>query len=189
MGTRSSFTERAARRELRHSRSVVSTVVALCGAVVSSWIATELFLSWAGRPALVVNPELIIQHLSDPGPRTVLVSAVAGLLGLTAIALSISAARRARRRVGAACNTITIADDAVIAGALSRVAALAAHVSQAQVRTTLSRRTAHVRVTPSSGFPVSTSEVAAAVSAELAQIGTLRRVGVRDEPARQGTLA
>jgi hypothetical protein len=155
---------------------VVSTVVALCGAVVSSWIATELFLSWAGRPALVVNPELIIQHLSDPGPRTVLVSAVAGLLGLTAIALSISAARRARRRVGAACNTITIADDAVIAGALSRVAALA-------------RRTAHVRVTPSSGFPVSTSEVAAAVSAELAQIGTLRRVGVRVEPARQGTLA
>lgn len=160
---------RAARRMRFRSRST-SVVIALSALVLGcAYIATEAVLAALGRPALLMTPADAASRLGSDRTLALAVAAGAAIVAILLVIVALTPGRRARR-VADDDRLMIIVDDQVVASSVSRSAAEAARVASDQVQTSVARRRATVSVRPTSGFPVASEDVQAAVSEGLSSI-------------------
>lgn len=161
---------RALRRETHSPRSVLAVAVACLAGVALLWWAVEAVLRLAGRRPLLLSPADTARAIADlpaVSPAVLVpVGLAVGLLGLYLAVAALSPGRRARHhRTTDRCALVV--DDRALAAVLAARAGSAGAVRPEQVDVTVSRHTARVRVTPSSGVPVDRGAVADAVAREL----------------------
>lgn len=155
-----------ARRMIHRSRSTAVVVTLSAVALVAAWAGVEEVLRMLGPTGLALSPQSVVAAVVASPALAALTAAALAVVGLVLVVIAVTPGRRGRR-VLADDRALIIADDAVLAGAISRSAATAARVPPGQTRTALGRRRADVSVVPLSGYPVSGEAVDAAVDATL----------------------
>ena len=170
-----------ARRMIHRSRSTAVVVTLSVVALVAAWAGVEEVLGSFGLAELPVSPQSVIAIVVASPTLAALTAGALAVIGLVLVVAAIAPGRRGRR-VLSDDRALIVADDAVLAGAISRSAASAARVPPGQARTALGRRRADVSIVPLSGFPVSAEAVDAAVDATLraasATGGTAARIRI-----------
>jgi hypothetical protein len=166
---------RISRRETHSSRAASSTLTAALLAALLAWLGTEAVLSAAGRPALLVPAADMLPWLAAVAVKTlpgVLIGAgaVLAVLGLLFLALGFRPGRT-RQHVLPDNRAAIVVDDEVFAAAVSRATHQNARVVPGQVSTTVGWRRIDVAIRPTSGIPVDTESVRAAVREEIAGYG------------------
>jgi hypothetical protein len=159
------------RRETHSPLSGLAIVLAVLAILVLAYFGTEFALRLFGFAPLLAAPMTLAQGVIDaptyPAPALIGGGIVAAVIGLILVIVALSGARRARHTL-TSDRAATVIDNEVIASALARHAARAAHTSADNTSVTVSHRTAVVRVTPASGTEVDTAAVTAAVDEQLA---------------------
>ncbi|MET4098802.1 threonine dehydrogenase-like Zn-dependent dehydrogenase [Agrococcus sp. UYP10] len=176
---------RLERCELHRSRSLSASIALWLTALAVAAVAALLLLERTGTtvPGATLPGSAEIASLAGgAGAVGIAIGAAAGLVGLAMLILALAPGRRSRRALQREGVAI-VADDAVLASAISRAAALASRAPVDRTRTTLGRTSAEVALRPPSGFATDT---AAADEAARALIEALRprptvRVVVREE--------
>ena len=170
MSAPSAIYRRIRRRETHSPRSTVAMTLAIIIIAICSYAATEIMLSiLSRRPLLITLPHLadaLVTLPEQPGLVVAGLGMVTALIGLILIGAALSPGRQGRHTL-ASTNTAAIVDDEAIASALARHAASAGNLHPDNVRVTISRRQAIVRVTPVSGLLVDRAAIAAAVETQL----------------------
>ncbi|MBF4459150.1 DUF6286 domain-containing protein [Pseudoclavibacter sp. VKM Ac-2867] len=191
MSNRDSLYARVARRETHSPRSALSITLALLLIIVAAWVGTEIVLALLALPALLVAPVDMFTStlgvLEQPAQYVGIAGVVVAILGLALLIAGLAPGRRARH-VLRSSRTATVADNAVIASALARHAALAGHVSPDNVTVSVSHRRADVRLTPASGVPVDAASIEAAVKQQLEQYELTPRVTAKVRVAENGKV-
>ncbi|PZF61845.1 hypothetical protein DEI81_10660 [Curtobacterium sp. MCBD17_013] len=163
---------RVARRETHSSKAVPAVVTAVLVILACAYAGREVVLAMLGMRPLLAAP-------GDMGAALVAASTVAAawlivggvvvaLIGVLLVVVALRASRRPRRTLHSD-RTVVVVDDRVIASALARRAADAAGVDPDATLVTVGRRTAEVRLTPTSGLPVDREAVVTAVDDEIAR--------------------
>ena len=178
----------AARRMIHRSRSVAVTAALTIVAVVAVWLGTEAVLAAVGHSPLLLAPADLWRGLLAQMWIAGVVAAVLAVLGVVLLVLAVAPGGRGRR-VLVDDRIVIIVDDTVLAGALSRSAAAAAHVPASQVTTALGRRAARTTISPLSGFPVPRDRVVAAVDAAVGDARPAEPVASIVDVAQRGVLA
>ena len=162
--------QRLQRRETHSPRSGLAIVLALLLVVVMAWVGTELVLSLLHRPALLAAPGEMASALarvtSVPATTAIASAIVLMVIGVVLVVAALAPGRRARHAIPDE-RIAVIVDNAVVASALARHAALAAGIDPDNTAVTVSHRRARVELTPTSGVPVDRSAVQTAVDAQL----------------------
>ena len=183
---------RAVRRETHSPRSTLAITIAIILALVLAWLGTESVLAAIGQPALLVAPKDIVTAVltaaTAPAPLLVAVGAVAAIVGLVLMVLSLAPARQGRRG-SIADRTAAVVDDRVIAQSLARVASYAGDIDPSQVSVSVGARSARVDVTPTSGRRVDQREIQQAVDAEVASYDYRPALRARVRVSSKGTVA
>mgnify|MGYP001148520599 CR=1 FL=1 len=183
---------RAARRLSRRmrfrSRSVAVSIALGVVALAAAYIGAESVMAALSLPPLVLAPEDLLALVSAGTPVNLAVVAALGAPGIVCLALAVAPGARARRDLTDE-RAIFVIDDDVMAGGISRAAALSAGVPREQVTTTVSRRRAVIRVRPSSGFRVDAEQATQAASRAVAAVAPRRDLTVRTALENQGVLA
>lgn len=154
---------RLERRELHRSRSVSASIALAASTLVAGTLATVAMLGRAGALSLPQPDDATtsIGAVTVRDPQSVLALgmtvgawlwiAVGVLaLGLTWLLLAVTRGRRARHALRRD-DLVVIVDDAVLASAISREAAVGADVRHGGVRTAVSAHAAAVELRPSPG--------------------------------------
>lgn len=175
---------RLQRRMTHRSRSAITIVVLAVLIVALAYVGVEAVLAALEQPALLASPAAMVETVSLPANAAAAAAALA-VIGVVLIVLALAPARSPRRVVTDA-RSLIVADDTVIAGALSRAASDAAGVRPAQVRTALTRRVARIQVQPTSGFPITSGEVRPAVADALAAASLVPAPSLRVAVAAHG---
>ncbi len=165
------YTGRIVRRETHSSRAVPATITAILLLAAVAWAGVEILLSLLESDPLLVSPaaaESWLLGLPDATLQAGLAAAGIGLgiIGLVFLGLAVSPGRKGKHAL-ASDRSAVVADDRVIASAISRQASLAAGLSPDQVVTTIGTRTVEVTLHPSTGRPVDRAPVLDAVAQEL----------------------
>ncbi|MBC7595821.1 MAG: hypothetical protein H7288_18100 [Kineosporiaceae bacterium] len=170
MSIPSAIYRRIRRRETHSPRSTAAITLAIILITICTYTATEIVLAiLSRRPLLITLPRLadaLVILPKQPGLFVAGLGIVAALAGLILIGAALSPGRQGRR-IMASTNTAAIVDDEAIASALARHAASAGNLHADNVRVTISRREAIVRVTPVSGLVVDRAAIADAVETQL----------------------
>ncbi|MBO1740622.1 hypothetical protein [Leifsonia sp. TF02-11] len=178
------------RREAHSPRSSAAIAVALVLFATVVWLGTEAVLSLLGlRPILIAPRSLATLMASASGAPAwllVAVSVVAAIVGVTLLALAVLPGRRPRRPLRAE-HAAVIADDAMMASALARRAAVAAAVAPDAVTVSLGRRSCTVRIVPVSGRRVDREAVRRAVADEFERAGAAGAGSLRLQVAVETT--
>lgn len=118
-----------------------------------------------------------------------LMAAGAGLalLGALLLGTALRAGRLPRHPLHSERSAV-VADDDVIAAAVSARARRTAGLATGQVTTTVGHRSVHVQVRPTSGLPVDGAAIRSAVADELASYAMDRRIAPRVTVSREGVL-
>jgi hypothetical protein len=179
---------RAARRMRFRSRSAAVIVALLAVTLGAVYLGTEAALVLLSQPPLVSAPF----GLLDAADADPLVSggaaAVLALIGVVCLVCAVTPGRFRRRFIADERATIVVDDD-VLASSISRSVAIEAKVARSQVRTSLGRRRAEVRVTPTTGFDVSDEPVRQVGEQLLARGGVTPPVKTRAVIERSGVIA
>lgn len=158
------------RRETHSPLSGLAIVLAVLAILVLAYLGTEFVLRAFGFAPLLVAPQAIAQAVVDapayPAWTLIAGGIVAAIIGLVLVIVAVTGARRARHTLTSE-RAATVIDNEVIASALARHAASAAHTSADNTSVSVSHRTAVVRVTPASGTAVDAAAVTAAVDEQL----------------------
>ena len=162
---------RLIRRETHSSRAAASIAAAAVLAAGFLWLAAEAALALLGRNALLAGPAQLGQWLAGIPAATLpagLMAAGAGmaLLGVLLLGTALRAGRLPRHPLGSERSAV-VADDDVIAAAVSARARRTAGLAPGQVTTTVGHRSVQVQVRPTSGVPVDRDAVHGAVDREL----------------------
>ncbi|WP_413317684.1 hypothetical protein AA0Z99_12050 [Agrococcus sp. 1P02AA] len=176
---------RLTRRELHRSRSLTASVALWVTALVVAAIATMLVLERTGTtiPGLALPGSAEIATLAGgAGAVGIAIGAAAAVLGACMLVAALTPARR-RRHALQRPGIAMLADDALLASAISRAASRGSHLPLDRASTSLGRAVATVALRPQSGF---TSDAPAADAAVRALVDALRptpglRVVVREE--------
>jgi len=183
--------KRVVRRELHSSRSGAAVVVALLALLATAWIGTEAVLAALGRPALLLSPAAMaagVRALPSVQPTPLVVAgAVLALVGVVLLVLAVAPGRRARHVVPG--TTPTVVEDAVVASSLVRAAADAAGLDPDRAVAVVGRRSALVRVTPTSGIAVDRGEIEKAVADRAASLRLQPAIRTRVAVDRKGKIA
>lgn len=163
------------RRETHSPRSGAAVIAACLVAAAALYFMLESMLAALGQPTWLASPEMILQWIADlPGdtPRALLGAAgmLLALFGLIFLCHGILPGRRARHVISHPRVAIVV-DDEVIASALAKTARVAAGVTREQVMVVVSARQVQVNVRPTSGIPLSESQIQGAVEARVADMG------------------
>lgn len=184
---------RVLRREMHSSRSALAIVVALVIIALCLLVATEIVLQLLGRAPLSFSPTEAARTAAAPATdlRGIMVPLGIGvaLVGLLLLLAAVLPGRRTRHSLSTDRVAVVI-DDEVIASALARSTAVAAGVAPDAVHVTVGRRTAQVRLTPTSGIGVDEARVTAAATTTLTHLGpqpSIRPRLVIDPRARVGS--
>ncbi|MCI0158733.1 DUF6286 domain-containing protein [Leifsonia shinshuensis] len=165
---------RIQRRETHSPRAILAIVIATILILVFAWLALELMLSLLHLPALLVAPTDMLTataRLATYPPAVVASAAVlVTVIGLVLIIAALAPGRRARHLIDTE-RAVTVVDNEVIASALARTAAEAGGVARDNALVTVSYRRAVIRITPTSGVPVSFAAVTEAVTEQLQSFG------------------
>ncbi|TFD47817.1 hypothetical protein E3T55_14785 [Cryobacterium frigoriphilum] len=165
---------RVLRRETHSSRSGLAITVALLIIVVCLIVGTEMVLQLLGRAPLLFSPTDAARTAAAPASdlRRVMVPLGIGvaLVGLLLLLAAVLPGRRTRHGLSTDRLAVVV-DDEVIASALARSAAIAAGVAPDAVRVTVGRRSAQVRLTPTSGIRVDEARVTEAAVSALERVG------------------
>jgi hypothetical protein len=158
------------RRETHSPLSGLAIVLAVLAILVLVYVGTEFVLRAFGFAPLLAAPQALAQAVVDaptyPSWTLIAGGIVAAIVGLVLVIIALAGARRARHTLTSE-RAATVIDNEVIASALARHAARAAHTSADNTSVTVSHRTAVVRVTPASGTAVDAAAVTAAVDEQL----------------------
>ncbi len=173
-------TARLVRRELHSSRaiaSVATSVLLILGCLV---LLFEVVLKAVGDAPFLVDLEEAaawIGGLPGGAPPSLLGagSVLLAVVGALLLLLAVLPGRRARYTIPNERAAVVV-DAEVVASSLARRARAAAGVAPEQVLVTVGRSSVEVRVQPTSGIPVDSEAVRAAVADDL------RRAGVEPSP-------
>lgn len=179
---------RLSRRMRYRSRSVAVSIALGLVALAAAYLGAESVLAALSLPPLLISPDTLLALVAAGTSVTIAVVAALVVLGIVCIVLAVAPGARARRDL-TDDRAIFVIDDDVMASGISRAAALSAGVPRDQVRTTVSRRRALVRVRPSSGFRVDADEATEAASRAVAAVAPRRDLTVRTALENQGVLA
>lgn len=183
---------RVVRRETHSPRSGAAITIAVVLVLALAWIGTESVLAAVGQQPLLAAPDDVVSAVltapTAPAPLLVALGAVAALVGLALVVMSIAPARRGRR-AGTSDRTAAIVDDRVIAQSLAQTAAYAGDIDPSQVSVSVGARSARVDVTRTSGRTLDTREVQEAVDAELATYDYRPALRARVRLSEKGTVA
>lgn len=164
--------QRVLRRESHSGRSGMSVTAAVVVALVAVYALLELVLAGIGQPPWLSDPGDSARWLAElPGTISPALLGAAGvllaLLGLICLGHGVLPGRRARHVI-ADPRVAIVVDDEVMASALAKCARVAAGVTREQVMVVVSARNVQVFIRPTSGIPLSESNIKAAVETELA---------------------
>lgn len=191
MSTDTALAKRVVRRELHSSRSGAAVLVALLALIATAWIGTEAVLAALGQPALLLTPAAMaagVRGLATvPAGGLIAAGVVLVLLGLVLLVLAFGPGRRGKHVVTG--PTPTVADDAVLASSLSRAAADAARLDPDRVVASVGRRTATVRLTPTTGVAVDRGAVQRAVTEQAAALNVQPAVRAKVVVDRKGKVS
>ncbi len=179
---------RLSRRMRYRSRSVAVSIALGVVALAAVYLAVESVLAALSLPPLLVTPEALVTLITAGTPLSLAAGAAFVVLGIVCLVVAVAPGARARRDLTDE-RVIFVIDDDVMASGISRAAALSAGVPRDQVTTTVSRRRAVVRVSPSSGFRVDTTRTTDAASRAVAAVAPRRDLTVRTTLENQGVLA
>lgn len=144
---------RLIRRSRHRSRSFAVIVALVVTVIVLVYAGVEVVLAALGRPALLVSPADVIQQIEHPATPAIIAGVVALVLAIILLVIAFGSGLRARHELPDERMAVVI-DDRVLAGAISKVVRAEAKVPAERVSTSVSRRRAIVRVTPTSGMPL-----------------------------------
>lgn len=163
---------RVLRRELQAPRTVPAVVVATVGVValvglmiVGIWWWVDPRFREGAQPWLAGVAGLGQEWAASMGIGVVLV-----VLALFLLLLAVVPGRRPRRG-RATERAVLLVDDGVIADSIAETVARRTGVERSRVSVTVGRREVTVRITPTSGMPVSRSAAASAVEDTLSGVG------------------
>lgn len=182
---------RIRRRETHASRSRAAATVAVLAILALAWLVVETVLAALGARPLLLSPTDMVRDLV--ALPTAPVAAVGGaavvlaLLGLLLVVLALTSGRLGRH-VLLDERAAVVVDDEVVASALVRAAADASGVDPDRAVATVGRRTATVRVTPTSGDPLDRAAALAAVNDRLEAFGLVPSVRGRIVVTKQGQV-
>lgn len=183
---------RVVRRETHSPRSGLAITIAVVLVLALVWLGTESVLAAIGQQPLLAAPKDIVTAVltaaTAPAPLLVALGAVAAVIGIVLIVLSLVPARRGRR-AGTIDRTAAIVDDRVIAQSLARTAAYAGDVDPSQVSVSVGARKARVDITRTSGRTLNTREIQEAVDAELAGYDYRPALRARVHLSEKGTVS
>jgi hypothetical protein len=170
MNTRSTYS-RIARRETHSPRSVLAIVLAVILILAAAYAVTEIILSIAGHPPLLVTPGSAAKGLvgANTIPVWILITAgiILALIGLWLIISSFTSGRRARHLIQTD-RAVTVIDNEVIASALARHASYAANTDPDNTRVSVTHNRVVVEMTPATGRDVDKGRIQEAVDEQLA---------------------
>jgi hypothetical protein len=163
--------ERILARETTSSRAPAAVIAAILVIAMCTYALLETAVHAVGQPPWLVDPETATERITAlpagvPPLLLGVVGAVAFAVGLFFFLTALLPGRRARH-VLADPRAAVVVDDEVVASALARRARLAANVTQEQVMVVVSRSQVQVNVRPTSGVPLRSADIQAAVEAEL----------------------
>lgn len=167
--------ERIIKRETRSSRAVPAVIAAVLVIALCSFALLETALRAFGQPPWLVDPEAAMTLIVGlpGGVRPVLLGVLGAVLVMAGLYFFLNAVlpgRRARHLLWDRRAAVVV-DDEVIASALARRARLAANVGPEQVMVVVSRNRVLVNVRPTSGVPLRSDAMLAAVNDELRAMG------------------
>ena len=183
---------RILRRETHSARSTLAIALAVVLILGLACVATEAVLSVLSLPPLSITPGGMLASavrlpdlVSTPG--LVAAGSVAAAAGALLVGVAVSPGRTPDR-VGETTRTAAVFDDRAIASALAGRAARAAGVDPDHVTVTLGRRSAEVRIQPSSGWSVDRDAVDEAVVAEIRRLNVAPVLSHRIVIVRKGAV-
>lgn len=184
--------ERILKREMRPSRAPAAVIAAVLAILLCVYALLETAVRAIGHPPWLADPQAIAENIvALPGgvPPLLLgaLGAVLAMVGLFFFLQAVLPGRRARHLLPARRAAVMV-DDEVIASALARQARLAANVTPEQVMVTVSRDLVLVNVRPTSGIPLSTDAIVAAVRGELQEMALSPMPEVRINVASAGVI-
>jgi hypothetical protein len=192
LGTGAAGMERILQRETHPSRAAAAVIAAILVIVLCAYALLETAVRAIGQPPWLVDPQTAAENvvaLPDGVPPLLLgvTGAVLAMVGLFFFLNAVLPGRRARHLLPDRRAAVVV-DDEVIASALARRVRLAANVTQEQVMVTVSRNRVLVNVRPTSGIPLRTDAVLAAVRSELQEMAPSPMPEVRINVASAGVI-
>ena len=165
------LTRRIVRRETHSARTPAAVTAAALGILFFGYVLLEAVLQALGQPAWLIDPPTFGQWLADlPEDSDPLILGLSGglilIAGLVFFLQAVLPGRRARY-VLPNPRAAVVVDGEVLAASLARCARLQAGVTPQQVLVTVGRSTVDVQVRPTSGIPVDSEAIHAAVEDEL----------------------
>ncbi|MFW0178745.1 hypothetical protein [Rothia sp. CCM 9418] len=158
------FVKYMVRRETHSSRAGVSIFFAVLLLAVILWAGIELVLSMAGQKALLLSGEQMFDGVAQlpsgiPDWALYLTGAVLVILGIFAVQKALSPGTLAKHSLGSRQRVAFVADDKVIAAAMSEAVRRQFGFNQEQVTTSIYHAKAVVEIVPTSGSVVPTQEI------------------------------
>ena len=165
--TTHSVYRRIRRRETHSSRAVPAITVAILAILALTWLATEIVLAAAGQTKLLLSPTDMVaglRGLPTVVPSLLIASGIVlALIGLILLVLALKGGRLGRHTIQDD-RAVVVVHDEVVGSALVRAAADASSVDADHAVASVGRRSAQVRITPSSGVDIDRAAVATAVT-------------------------
>lgn len=191
MSTEQGLRAHVLRRELHSSKSGIAITLAVLAVIALAWLGTECVLAALGLSALLLTPAAMaagILALPSVQPGWLIAAGILlALIGLALVVAALSPGRRGRHVIGAG-GAAAVVDDEVIGSAMVRTAAQVAGISPDRAVAQVGRRTATVRLTPSSGIPVDRAGAQRAVQQAADGFGLSPAIRTRVTIDRRGRV-
>lgn len=191
MTTRRREYSRVVRRETHSPRSGVAIVLAVILILVCAWLGTETILAMLNQSALLAAPADMGRSIANlaglPNATVIVGGAIVAVIGLILVIVSVSSGRRGRHVLPSERSAVVV-DDEVIASALARQASYAGNIDPDNTEVGVSRRTAVVRIRPSSGQSVDASAIKEAASRTLDEYQAIPALRARVSVDKKGKV-
>jgi hypothetical protein len=170
-----SLYRRIVRRETHQSRSSASVIVLALVTLGALYVGIELVLALLGDSPLLVSPAAAAEAFRGDASWLPIAGACAIVFGLILLIVALVPSRRARHGVSHDRMAIVI-DDGVLAGALAGDARRSVAIGADRVRASVGRRTASIRLVPTSGVPISRDVAQESADRLLGTLNTFPKV-------------
>lgn len=182
---------RVVRRETHSPRTVAMIVAVVLVILALVYVGTEIVLSLAGQPALLLGPAAAFGWVVGlptevPVGVSIAIGAVIAVLGVILVVLAIAPGRLSKHQLVVGESAV-VADNGVIASAIAQRVSGESGLPRDQVRVGVGHRSADVTLTPAVGVPVDEAQVRSTVDAEVEsyRLASKLRTSVRVERPRE----
>lgn len=177
------FERRLTHKQIRPSRSISAVIIAVIVILAGTFIAKEGIYAISGHDVLWVTPSELARRITiiftaNPQWALLVAAGVLVVLGLILFLKGLFPGSRDRHRLPSD-SAVIIAEDEVIAAAVSRALRERLALPPGQVWTAVSKKKLVAEITPTTGLPIAVEDAQSAVSEICTRFGlpeTLRRV-------------